>query len=321
MFSAKFVVGLLMILDLLYLAYKYQQCGYSIFHGNSMNGNSTNHQDTKSHINITKASACLINDEKQSIDGDIYSYKKYGKYLLDLYSLIENGHLIVFVMENAFRTPNMNVLKCDLPFKSFVVSKDKYFIINGTDINNYVFPRPECNESHIICHAKDFRFLINWLLPKNNTKHDINNSWILTLEDDVYLCPRFMESVLNIILNKDYIDTNLWYLGYGQTALLFRQSFVEHYLRDIDRYLTIQKRGGLDVGIDLFMLKDSRHRTDIVASVNNLVYHPSSKLTLSTQEHFYSHGLKCHIERKWPHKWLKYFQTYFNRNTTDLIQD
>ena len=129
-----------------------------------------------------------------------------------------------------------------------------------------------------------------------------------------------MESVLNVISSKDNnisndTYTNLWYLGYGQTALLFRQSFLEDYLMIIDRYLKIQQsKQRLDYGIDLFVIKRGiRDRTDIVASMNNLVYHPSSQHTSSTQNHYYSKGLKCSIERKWGqgYKALQYFQTYW----------
>ena len=288
--------------------------------------NNSSSIDTKLD-HITKAGNCFIKRKGQSFDGDMYSNTKHGSYLLNLLKLINDKNLSVWVFENSHRLPNINTIKCNLPFNSYVVSPTNYYMVNGENSNdfNYKYSRKICKQNHLICHALDFQFFLQWLLSQNQNVNDtqINEKWILTLEDDVLLCPKLLEGLLNIILNKNGImnnSTSLWFLGHGNTALLFRNSYISKYSMLIQEYLDEQKENPMDYGIDLWILQKAHimKLTDIVASIHTLVYHPSSLITQSTQSHFYKEDFPCHQMRKWPHKRIRYFLT-FNNNTINTI--
>ncbi len=124
----------------------------------------------------------------------------------------------------------------------------------------------------------------------------MTEKWVLILEDDVKLCSNAVIAILNIMRN----DTLNWvYLGEGTTGTLVRITFIPIVLKILQLYpehrLNTLKRNWVQP-LDRYIIMWINRRkwgTGVVASEQNLLWHPGKIHETSTFGHDYRSDFIC----------------------------
>eukprot|EP01083_Nonionella_stella_P176920 620403_1 len=254
--------------------------------------------DKKDGIDRSKWHNCFISDTAQSSIGLKYEYALHGELLNTLIqSYIASNRLKIFTL-HFMRYANIYGFKCGIPMQSFHVGKEYYYT------NNQFYHREHNRDNaHVdLCVFYDFYALYKYIYDTYN--EDTTTEWAIILEDDVSLCPLWINATLNV-LDQETID--FVYYGYGATGTLLRISFIPFLFTIMDRFVASQSRkmarnrhNTIDHWLPIQCVK--RGKGDhCVSSAHSVLFHPAWKRTKSTFNHKYNVDYKCDesIQHHW----------------------
>eukprot|EP01084_Bolivina_argentea_P010279 19138_1 len=263
-------------------------------------------------INRSKWHNCFISEKDESIISLTYDDKLDGASMnILLQKYLKTNQLKIFLLHFQ-RYPNLSQDKCGIPMQSFHVAKKYYYINNRFYYRNHT--KETCFHPDF-CVFYDYYALYSYIY--DTYKYDNTTKWAMILEDDVTLCPKWINTTLNVLdetmLYEKYNyggnkSIDFVYLGHGSTGSLVRISFIDILLQIMDTYENRQKRLEIEKhwhsSLDKYLptwCKRNGYRGHCIASLYTVLFHPSGTRIQSTFSigHNYSRSAACDELNTW----------------------
>ena len=150
----------------------------------------------------------------------------YGNRINNEFISFDADHLkklqdkVLFVMNgNCKRKTLFSKINCDIPTLN-TVTCEKYIIIDGIKYN-----RSYCyGELSPLCQGMDIIFYLDWIYT--NLKR---YQYIVTLEDDILLCPGYFNLLYNVLIANPLDNLNFMFLAQGTTSWLIKFDYIEKF--------------------------------------------------------------------------------------------
>eukprot|EP01083_Nonionella_stella_P066837 176347_1 len=266
----------------------------------------TSNKDT---INSSKWHNCFISNESESIVRLKYDDASHGELMNKLtQKYIATNKLKIFTL-HFMRYANLYGVKCGIPMQSFHVAREYYFV------NDQFYHREHNrNNTHVdFCVFYDYRALYEYIY--DTYKDDDTTEWAIILEDDVTLCPLWINVTLNV-LDEGWLygkygysankTIDLVYYGHGSTGTLVRISFIPFVFKIMDGFVERQTRlmanGPWHNTWDHYLPTWCKRKSKwarCVSSYTSVLFHPAEKRIKSTFDHNYGSNARCDMRNTW----------------------
>eukprot|EP01083_Nonionella_stella_P100387 283100_1 len=269
----------------------------------------------KDKIDSSKWRNCFISNESESIVRLKYDDASHGELMNKLtQKYIATNKLKIFTL-HFMRYANLYGVKCGIPMQSFHVAREYYFV------NDQFYHREHNrNNTHVdFCVFYDYRALYEHIY--DTYKDDDTTEWAIILEDDVTLCPLWINVTLNV-LDEGWVyqkygysankTIDLVYYGHGSTGTLLRISVLPFVFEIMDGYVERQTRlmanGPWHNTWDHYLPKWCKSNSKwarCVSSSTTVLFHPAEKRIKSTFDHNYPKNVRCDERNAWSDRSMK----------------